>query len=56
MSQSSNAPRLTEHRSAVGDKGKAMKKEGKNIAKAHSAVEKRPYVLQDAVTLLQKVK
>ena len=33
-----------------------MKKEGKNIAKAHSAVEKRPYVLQDAVPLLQKVK
>src|SRR5690348_16827542 len=32
------------------------KKEGKNIAKAHSAVEKRPYVLQDAVPLLQKVK
>jgi large subunit ribosomal protein L1 len=33
-----------------------MKKEGKNIAKAHSAVEKRPYILQDAVPLLQKVK
>ena len=33
-----------------------MKKEGKNIAKAHSAVEKRPYILQDAVSLLQKVK
>src|SRR6202161_2168215 len=33
-----------------------MKKEGKNIAKAHAAVEKRPYVLQDAVPLLQKVK
>jgi large subunit ribosomal protein L1 len=33
-----------------------MKKEGKNIAKAHSAVEKRAYVLQDAVPLLQKVK
>ena len=33
-----------------------MKKEGKNISKAHSAVEKRPYVLQDAVPLLQKVK
>ena len=32
------------------------KKEGKNIAKAHSSVEKRPYVLQDAVPLLQKVK
>jgi large subunit ribosomal protein L1 len=33
-----------------------MKKEGKNIAKVHSAVEKRPYILQDAVPLLQKVK
>src|ERR1700726_3392553 len=33
-----------------------MKKEGKNIAKAHSGVEKRPYILQDAVPLLQKVK
>src|SRR5215831_3232545 len=32
------------------------KKEGKNIAKAHTAVEKRLYVLQDAVPLLQKVK
>jgi len=33
-----------------------VKKEGKNIAKAHAAVEKRPYPLQDAVPLLQKVK
>ena len=33
-----------------------MKKEGKNIAKAHAAIEKRPYILQDAVPLLQKVK
>ncbi len=32
------------------------KKEGKNITKAHAAVEQRPYVLQDAVPLLQKVK
>src|SRR5947209_1962968 len=32
------------------------KKEGKNIAKAHAAIENRPYVLQDAVPLLQKVK
>src|SRR5579884_3910123 len=32
------------------------KKEGKNIAKAHAEVENRPYVLQDAVPLLQKVK
>src|SRR6202040_2617715 len=37
-------------------RGKKMKKEGKNIAKAHAAVEKRPYILQDAVPLLQKVK
>jgi len=33
-----------------------MKKAGKNIAKARQAVEKRPYSLQDAVPLLQKVK
>ena len=33
-----------------------MKKEGKNITKAHAAVEKRSYTLQDAVPLLQKVK
>ena len=33
-----------------------MKKSGKNITKARSAVEKRPYVLNDAVPLLQKVK
>ena len=32
------------------------KKEGKNITKAHAAVEPRAYVLQDAVPLLQKVK
>src|ERR1700723_1909788 len=32
------------------------KKEGKNITKARAAVEPRPYLLQDAVTLLQKVK
>src|SRR5437762_8316048 len=32
------------------------KKEGKNIAKAHAAVKERPYTLQDAVPLLQKVK
>src|SRR5215831_3783279 len=31
-------------------------KEGKNIAKAHAAVEKRSYPLSDAVSLLQKVK
>src|SRR6202142_1656628 len=33
-----------------------MKKSGKNITKARQAVEKRPYAMQDAVTLLQKVK
>jgi large subunit ribosomal protein L1 len=33
-----------------------MKKSGKNIVKARTAVEKRPYVLNDAVPLLQKVK
>jgi large subunit ribosomal protein L1 len=33
-----------------------MKKSGKNITKAREAVEKRPYTLEDAVPLLQKVK
>src|SRR6184192_2983891 len=33
-----------------------MKKAGKNITKARQAVEARPYQLQDAVPLLQKVK
>src|SRR5258705_4627414 len=33
-----------------------MKKAGKNIAKARKAVEARPYLLKDAVPLLQKVK
>src|SRR5881275_422786 len=33
-----------------------MKKAGKNITKAREAVEQRPYPLQDAVVLLQKVK
>ncbi len=32
-----------------------MRKAGKNITKARAAVEKRPYVLEDAVPLLQKV-
>src|SRR5271156_6101097 len=32
------------------------RKISKNIAKARAAVEKRPYALQDAVPLLQKVK
>src|SRR5512146_756928 len=33
-----------------------MRKAGKNIEKARAAVEKRPYTLQEAVPLLQKVK
>jgi large subunit ribosomal protein L1 len=33
-----------------------MKKAGKNIAKARKAVEARPYALNEAVPLLQKVK
>src|SRR5437867_8319111 len=33
-----------------------MRKAGKNITKAREAVEKRPYPLQEAVPLLQKVK
>ena len=33
-----------------------MRKAGKNITKARAAVEKRPYVLADAVPLLQKIK
>ena len=33
-----------------------MKKSGKNITKARQEVEKRPYPMQEAVTLLQKVK
>jgi large subunit ribosomal protein L1 len=32
------------------------RKVGKNVAKARAAVEKRPYALQEAVPLLQKVK
>src|SRR5450432_2080411 len=54
--QRSNSPRWIGISTRGGRQGKAMKKEGKNIAKAHSAVEKRPYILQDAVPLLQKVK
>src|SRR5213082_1750801 len=33
-----------------------MKKSGKNVEKARKAIEPRPYTLQDAVPLLQKVK
>jgi large subunit ribosomal protein L1 len=32
------------------------RKEGKNVAKAHAAVEARPYALPEAVDLLQRVK
>src|SRR5512142_3241667 len=46
----------SEQRSAVGDEEKRMRKAGKNITKARAAVERRPYVLADAVPLLQKVK
>lgn len=40
----------------MGDEDKEMKKSGKKITQARSQVEARPYVLQDAVALLQKVK
>jgi large subunit ribosomal protein L1 len=40
----------------VGDKEKQMRKAGKNVEKARKAIEPRPYTLQDAVPLLQKVK
>src|SRR5260370_1129409 len=33
-----------------------MRKSGKNITKARAAIEKRPYAMNEAVTLLQKVK
>src|SRR6201985_483863 len=33
-----------------------MKKSGKNIEKARKGIEARPYTIQDAVPLLQKVK
>ncbi len=33
-----------------------MRKVGKNVVKARKSVEARPYTLQDAVPLLQKVK
>src|SRR5713101_777692 len=33
-----------------------MRKSGKNITKARAAIEKRPYALNEAVPLLQKVK
>jgi large subunit ribosomal protein L1 len=39
----------------VGDE-EEMKKSGKNIEKARKGIEERPYTIQDAVPLLQKVK
>ena len=39
-----------------GRQGKTMRKAGKNITKSRAAGEARPYTLQDAVGLLQKVK
>jgi len=45
-----------EQRPAVGDEEKQMRKLGKNVVKARKAVEARPYTLQEAVPLLQKVK
>lgn len=38
------------------DEEEQMKKVSKNVAKARKAVEARPYILQEAVPLLQKVK
>jgi len=38
------APRINGERWET--KEEQMKKEGKNIAKAHAAVEKRPYILR----------
>ena len=40
----------------MGDKEEQMKKVSKNVAKARKSVEARPYILQEAVPLLQKVK
>jgi large subunit ribosomal protein L1 len=39
-----------------GRRGSMSRKISKNVAKARAAVEPRPYALQDAVPLLQKVK
>src|SRR6202044_4019144 len=39
-----------------GRRGSMSRKISKNVAKARAAVENRPYALQDAVPLLQKVK
>jgi large subunit ribosomal protein L1 len=47
------APRNSEERRETE---RNMKKPGKNITKARKQIEDRPYTLQDAVPLLQKVK
>ncbi len=39
----------------MGDE-ETMKRAGKNVVKARQAIEDRPYTIQDAVPLLQKVK
>src|SRR5215470_970275 len=52
----SKTPRLIGAAFSGGRRRKRMRKEGKNIAKARKAVEARPYTLQEAVPLLQKVK
>src|SRR6266851_22285 len=53
----SKSPRLTKRNGERWEtRESAMRKAGKHITKAREAVEKRPYVLQDAVPLLQKVK
>src|ERR1700761_7688729 len=44
------------HQRRSGGRRGNMAKTGKSIEKARAAVEKRPYALQDAVPLLQKVK
>src|SRR5258707_1271614 len=46
----------SEQRCGGGRLRAKMKKSGKNIEKARKAIEVRPYTLQEAVPLLQKVK
>jgi large subunit ribosomal protein L1 len=50
------SPRLTGTMFSGGRQEERMRKAGKNITKARQAVEARPYLLKDAVPLLQKVK
>src|SRR6201997_333408 len=51
-----NTTASRQQRLCGGRRGYMAKKVSKNIAKARAAVENRPYSLQDAVPLLQKVK